>query len=67
MQLLSIRDYSNNPQGVQNKWDLALVFNLGADCHVLVHNEIVTNFTKIMVLLLAQRVFGVEALQSAWL
>lgn len=48
MQLLSIRDYSNNPQGVQNKWDLALVFNLGADCHVLVHNEIVTNFTKIM-------------------
>ena len=48
MQSLSIRGYSNNPQGVQSKWDLALVFNLGADCHALIHNEIVNNFAKIM-------------------
>lgn len=49
MQSLSIKDYSNNPQGgMQNKWDLSSIFNVGADCHALVHSETVTNVTKIM-------------------
>lgn len=42
MQSLSITDYGNNPQRVQNKWDLAIVF-IGAYCHALAHKEIVTN------------------------
>lgn len=39
--------------------------HLGADCHALVHNEIVTNFTKLMCSH-STKVFGVKVSQSTW-